>query len=361
MNPNSISSRKVDPLRLCAEDEVEARQKTNLLDDLELFHDSLPEVHVDEIDLSTEFLGKPLSAPLLITGMTGGASEASRINRDLAHIAQEFGLAFGVGSQRAMSKDPSLTATYSVREVAPDIPLLGNLGAVQAAAMSTAEAQDLVEAIGADALCIHLNPGQELIQPEGDRDFRGCLDGIRRLHDELPVPLIIKETGCGLSPSVLDRLQEVGISWVDTSGAGGTTWIGVEARRAPDAAAELGELFWDWGVPTAAAIVYAHRRGFSIIGSGGLRTGLDAARALAIGADIAGMALPWLRAAYDDGEEGARGFARRCLSALRTALALTGSQDLAAFRQTPRIIGPRLQRWIDADQSSTGAPRSTRT
>ena len=236
--------------------------------------------------------------------MTGGAAEAARINRDLALVAQEFGLAFGVGSQRAMARDPGLKATYAVREVAPDIVLLGNLGAVQAAAMSTAEVHDLVGAIDADALCIHLNPGQELIQPEGDRDFRGCLDGIRRLGEALPVPIIVKETGCGLGPQVLDLLGDLGVQWVDTSGAGGTTWIGVEARRAPAGAAALGELFWDWGVPTGASIVYARRRGFSTIGSGGLRTGLDAARALALGADLAGMALPWLRAAYEDGPEG---------------------------------------------------------
>ncbi len=351
MTSPDISDRKRDHLRLCAEEEVEARVKTNLLDAVELFHDSLPELHVDEIDLSTEFLGRRLGAPLLITGMTGGADQAARINEELAIVAQEFGLAMGIGSQRAMADDDDLTDTYRVRQVAPDIALLGNIGAVQAAQMSTDEVGELAEAIGADGMCVHLNPGQELIQPEGDRDFRGCLDGIARLVDELPIPVIVKETGCGLSPSVLSRLATVGVEWVDTAGAGGTTWIGVEARRAPGPRADLGELFWDWGIPTAASIVFAKRRGFSTIGSGGLRTGLDAARALALGADMAGMALPWLRAAHDDGVDGARQFATRCTTALRTAMALTGSQNLEALRNTDRLLGPRLKRWIETDGS----------
>ncbi|RAL23786.1 type 2 isopentenyl-diphosphate Delta-isomerase [Lujinxingia litoralis] len=349
MSTPTISDRKRDHLELCADQDVEARAKTNLLDAVELFHSSLPEVDVDAIDLSVEFLGRQLQAPLLITGMTGGAPEAERINRELALVAQEMGLAFGVGSQRAMARDRALLSTYQVRDVAPDICLLGNIGAVQVAAMSTDEVEDLVGSIGADALCVHLNPGQELIQPEGDRDFRGCIDAIARLVEELSVPVIAKETGCGLSPGTLNTLQKIGVGTVDTSGAGGTTWIGVEAMRAPADQQTLGELFWDWGVPTAASIVYARRRDLQVIGSGGLRTGYDAARAIALGADIAGMALPWLRACYHEGAEGARAFGAHCTSALRTTMALTGSATLDELRQAPRMIGPRLERWLAAD------------
>lgn len=349
MSSPDISDRKRDHIELCADQDVEARIKTNLLDAVELFHDSLPELDVDALDLSVMFAGKRLDAPLLITGMTGGAPEAERINKELAMVAQELGLAFGVGSQRAMARNPELTATYQVRDVAPDICLLGNIGAVQAAEMNTAEAEDLVGAIGADALCVHLNPGQELIQPEGDRDFRGCIDAIARLVDELSVPVIAKETGCGLSPRTLDRLQKIGVSHVDTSGAGGTTWIGVEAMRAPADQQTLGDLYWDWGVPTAASIVYAKRRGMTVVGSGGLRSGYDAARAIALGADIAGMALPWLRACYNEGAPGARAFGARCLSALRTAMALTGSSSVEELRKAPKMIGPRLERWLAAD------------
>ncbi len=349
MSTPDISTRKSDHLRLCAEESVEARVKTNLLDDVQLLHDSLPGLAVDDVDMSTSFLGKTIEAPLLISGMTGGTDKAGRINRDLAAVAQEFGLAMGVGSQRAMLDNPSLADTFQLREVAPDIPLLANIGGVQVAQLSPEELLPIIEAIDADGLAIHLNPGQELIQPEGDRDFRGILKGIQRCVEDLSVPVIIKETGCGLSPSVLDRLVRIGVSWVDTAGAGGTTWIGVESKRAQADAADLGELFWDWGTPTGASIGYARRRGLKIIGSGGLRHGLHAATAIALGARMAGMALPWLRAAHDEGQEGARRFARAATDALRTAMVLTGSSDLTELRHCGRIVGPRLQRWLDAD------------
>lgn len=348
MAESNISQRKVDHLDLCAEDDVEYRAKTTLLEDVELLHDSLPELNWGELDASVELMGKNLKAPLLITGMTGGAEQAAQINRTLAGVAQELGLAFGVGSQRAMLKQPELAQTYRVREVAPDILLFGNIGAVQAAEMSTNEAQDLVGAIEADALCIHLNPGQELIQPEGDRDFRGCVAGIERLVDELGKPVIVKETGCGLSPRTLDRLKAAGVGWVDTSGAGGTTWIGVEALRTPPEQLSVGDMFWEWGVPTAASIIWAGERGFHVIGSGGLRTGLDAALAIALGSELAGMALPWLRAAHDGGEDAALAFGRRTIHALKTAMLLTGSADLAALRRAPRVTGARLERWTAA-------------
>lgn len=347
----SISSRKDDHIDLCAEQEVEFRRKTTLLEDVELMHDSLPEVRVDGVDLSSTLAGKPLAAPLLITGMTGGAARARDINRELARVAEALGLAFGVGSQRAMLRHPELLETYQVRDVAPTIPLLGNIGATQAAQMSVAEAQDLVGAIGADALCVHLNPGQELLQPEGDRDFEGCVAALARLSEGLSVPVIAKETGCGLSPRTLDKIVGAGVRWVDTSGAGGTTWIGVETLRVPPAQRTLGELLWEWGTPTAASIVYARRRGLQVIGSGGLRTGLDAARAIALGADVAGMALPWLRAVHEHGAEGAMALGERLLHTLRVICALTGSPSIAALQEAPRMIGPRLERWIASDTS----------
>lgn len=340
-----ISQRKLDHIDLCAEQNVEYRGKSTLLEEVEFLHDSLPELSLDAIDLSSEVLGKRLAAPLLITGMTGGAEQALEINLVLARVAQELGIAFGVGSQRAMMRHPELDQTYRVREVAPDILLLGNIGAVQAAESTTAELEALVEAIDADALCVHLNPGQEMIQPEGDRDFRGCVDAIARLVEELSVPIIAKETGCGIGPRALDKLKKTGVKWVDTSGAGGTTWVGVETLRTTPEKADLGDLFWDWGVPTGAAIGYAAERGFKVIGSGGLRTGLDAARAIALGADLAGMALPWLKAAYNEGPEAALKFGETTMQALRVACLLTGSKDLAELRQAPRILGPNLRRW----------------
>lgn len=345
--PDDISQRKVDHLDLCAEDEVEYRHKTTLLEDVELLHDSLPELSLDDLDSSAEVFGRTLDAPLLITGMTGGAERAREINRTLASVAEQLGLAFGVGSQRAILRDKALVDTYVVRDVAPNIALFGNIGGVQAAEMSTSEARELVDVIDADALCVHLNPGQELIQPEGDRDFRGVVDAIARLNDDLGVPVIVKETGCGLSLRTLERLAATGVQWVDTSGAGGTTWIGVEALRAPAEQKSVGELFWEWGVPTAPSIVWAARR-FNVIGSGGLRTGLDAARAIALGASIAGMALPWLRAAHDGGEQAALDFGRRTIHALHTAMLLTGSRTTRDLQTAPRILGARLERWLSA-------------
>ncbi len=345
-SPN-ISQRKLDHIDLCAEDQVEYRGKTTLLEEVDLLHDSLPERSIDALDVGTTVMGKRLRAPLLITGMTGGAKRAQEINLTLAKVAQELGIAFGVGSQRAMMKHPELADTYQVREVAPDILLFGNIGAVQVAESSTAEVEQLVGTIGADALCVHLNPGQEMIQPEGDRDFRGCVDGIARLVDELSVPVIAKETGCGLGPRALDKLKGAGVQWVDTSGAGGTTWVGVETLRTTPEKATIGEMFWDWGVPTGAAISYATERGFNVIGSGGLRTGLDCARAIALGAQLAGMALPWLKAAFNEGYEAAMQFGQTTIQALQVACLLTGSNNLDELRAAPRILGPNLRRWIE--------------
>lgn len=342
-----ISQRKLDHIDLCAEQEVEYRGKTTLLEEVELFHDALPELSIDEIELKSEVLGRSLAAPLLITGMTGGAERAKEINLTLARVAQELNIAFGVGSQRAMMRQPALLDTYRVREVAPDILLFGNIGAVQAAESSTQELEDLAGSIEADALCVHLNPAQEMIQPEGDRSFQGCLDAISRLVEELSVPIIVKETGCGLGPRTLDKLKKAGVKWVDTSGAGGTTWVGVETLRTSPEKADLGELFWDWGVPTGAAISYAAARDFRVIGSGGLRTGLDCARALALGADLAGMALPWLKTAYNEGYAAALSFGQTTIQSLKVACLLTGSATLAELRRAPRILGPNLRRWTE--------------
>ena len=344
-----ISERKSDHLELTAKEEVEAKGKTTLLEEVEFFHESLPELALSEVELGGTFLGRSISAPLVISGMTGGAERAGEINQILASVAQELGLVFGVGSQRALVEDPGLADTYQVRNVAPDIPLLGNIGAVQAAEYATSDIRSILETIGADALCIHLNPGQELMQPEGDRDFRGCVDAIERLDSELHVPVIVKETGCGFSPRTLDTIADTGVDWIDTSGAGGTTWIGVETLRTPAEQRSVGDIFWDWGVPTAASVVYAKRRNFKVIASGGLRSGLDAARALALGADLAGMALPWLRSAYKHGRDAALDFGETTLKALRTTCVLTGSKSIDDLRHAPRRTGPKLREWTEAD------------
>ena len=346
-DPKLLDQRKLDHLLLCAEQDVEHRHRGTLLGDVRLIHDSLPELDVSAIDLSVELVGRRLAAPVMISGMTGGTARAKEVNRVLAQVAEEFGLAFGVGSQRAMMRDPAQVETYAVRDVAPTALILGNIGVVQAAASTTAEVRELVEAIGADALCVHLNPGQEIVQDHGDRDFRGCVDALGRLVAELGVPVIAKETGCGMSRRTLQQLHDVGVRTVDVSGAGGTTWVGVEALRSQTHNATIGDVLWDWGVPTAASVAWAHEAGMEVIASGGIRNGLDIGRSLALGATVGSCALPWLRAAFDGGIEPARALARTLIDTVRAVMLLTSSPDVASLRRCPRVIGPELQRWLE--------------
>jgi len=341
-----IGERKRAHLDLCEQAEVEYARKTTLLEEVELVHDALPELALAEVDVSATLLGKRLRAPLLITGMTGGTSEAADINQALARVAEEHGIAFGLGSQRAMQRAPELEYTFAVRAHAPTTLVLANLGLVQAAALKTAEIERLVRRVSADAVCIHLNPAQELIQPGGDRDFRGGLATFARLVRDLPVPVVAKETGCGISRDVAQRLRDVGVRTIDVSGAGGTSWVKVEALRADTAGRDLGEEFADWGIPTAAAVGALRGVGVEVIASGGIRSGLDVARAVALGARVAGVALPVFRAYREGGPVAAGRFVERLVGGLQTAMVLTGSRDLEALARTPLVLGPRLREWL---------------
>lgn len=346
--PDRLDQRKADHLALCHEEDVEGRHITTLLDQVYLQHQSLPEISYDQINTQIQAFGKTLRAPLMISGMTGGTDRAREINRTLAKVAQKHGFGFGLGSQRTMMRDPERAHSYMVRDVAPDILLLGNLGVVQAAQASTQQIEDLIGAVGADALCIHLNPAQEMIQDDGDRDFRGCIDALARLNTELSVPIIAKETGAGMSRQTLEHIRATGTPWVDVSGAGGTSWIGVEAMRNSPELASVGEILWDWGVPTAASVLMAKEQRLHIIASGGIRHGLDAARAIALGADIASAALPWLRAAMDGGEARADQIADNMLRTLKTVMLLTGSATIEALQHAPKRLGPTLRDWTRA-------------
>ena len=345
-NRSGIESRKDEHLAICAERDVEHRRNT-LLDQVHLLHDSLPELSISDVDLSVEYFGRRLQAPIVISGMSGGTENGRELNRAMATAAQKFGLAMGVGSQRAMLVDPDAVDTFRVREVAPDILLFANLGCVQARDAGIARVAELVESIRADAICIHLNPAQELVQDEGDRDFRGCLDAIAELVDGLHVPTIVKETGCGLSPATLQRLTSVGVEWVDTSGAGGTTWTGIESLRGGPRQQSLGEALREWGIPTAASVAYARRAGFRVIASGGIRTGLDAARAIALGAEAAGLALPLLRAFAAGGTTEVLNATAGLVESLQSIAMLVGARTVAALREAPRVLGPELRVWLD--------------
>jgi isopentenyl-diphosphate delta-isomerase len=355
----SVAERKLEHLDICADGDVESRGST-LLEQVHLLHEALPELSWDQVDPSVELLGRRLLAPLVIAGMTGGAPRAREINLALAGAAQKLGLAMGLGSQRAMLLDPDCLDTYRVREVAPDVLLLANIGAVQAREVGAPRVAELVDRVGADALCVHLNVAQELVQDEGDRDFRGAFDAIARLVGALGVPVVVKETGCGFAPSTLARLREAGVAAVDVSGRGGTTWTGVEAHRGSRRQRALGSELREWGIPTAAAVVYARRAGVPPIASGGIRTSLDAVRALALGAEAVALALPFLRAFAERGAAGVAAVGERLSEGIRALMLLAGVRRVADLRRAPRVLGPELCTWIDGARPLPGLPPPVR-
>lgn len=345
-----IQVRKADHLDLCEGDEVEFRSTTTLLEHVNLLHQSLPELSAGEVSTEVELLGRRLRAPVVIAAMTGGHERAAAINRSLAKIAQERGVGFGLGSQRSMQRDPTTDWTYRVRDWAPDVLLLGNIGVVQARDTTSKNLERLVRDVGADALCVHLNPAMELIQSDGDRDFRGCVRTLERLCNELPFPIVAKETGNGLSPQTIEKLVAAGIRYVDTSGAGGTSWVGVETLRAQGARRSTGERLWDWGIPTAPSVYYAARASLTTIATGGVRSGIDIARAIALGAKVGGIARPVLQALSRAGEDGVREYLDEIAHELQSVMLLTGTRTVDELRDAPRIITGDLVSWLAASR-----------
>ncbi len=308
-------------------------------------HCCLPELNRAEIDLTTTFLGKAVKTPLLISSMTGGTEQARVINQRLAQAAQRYGLAMGVGSQRVAIENSELAKTFSVRQYAPDALLLANLGAVQLNYdYGLSQCQKAVDDLEADALILHLNPLQEAVQTEGDVNFKGLLSKIEQLVRVLPVPIVAKEVGNGISGVMAQRLLDVGVEAIDVAGAGGTSWARVESERAKDPKQRrLGNTFADWGISTAECITQIRalpqrtQLNVPLIASGGLRNGLDAAKTLALGANLAGMALPFLQAA----SQSVAALDELCealIAELVTVLFCTGCANLAALRQ-PGVLG----------------------
>jgi isopentenyl-diphosphate delta-isomerase len=294
-------ARKADHIRINLEEDVSAKGVATGFEALRFVHRALPEIDLADVDLSTTFLGRRLQAPVLVSCMTGGTEQARRINRRLAAVAQRRGLAMGLGSCRVLLERPEVLPTFDVRPVAPDIVLLANLGAVQLNRGVGVEAcRGIVRMLGADALVLHLNPLQEALQAEGDTCFAGLVPKIARLCAALGAPVIVKEVGWGISPELVLTLLDAGAAAVDVAGAGGTSWSEVERHRMADPVrARVAAAFAGWGIPTAQAIELARRAApqATLIASGGLRSGLDAAKAIALGADLAGFAGPLLRAA----------------------------------------------------------------
>lgn len=322
--------RKAEHIRLALDAGNQAGR--SFFDDYAFEHQALPEIALDDIDLSVEFLGKRIEAPLLVSCMTGGTEAAGEINRNLARAAEDRRIALGVGSQRKAIEDPLQAASFQVRDLAPSIPLLANLGAVQLNyGYGIAECRAAVEMIDADALAFHLNVLQEAIQPEGDTDFSGLLTKLGEIARELEVPVIAKEIGCGISGDTARALAEQGIRIIDTAGLGGTSWARIEARRADDV--EIGELFVDWGVPTPVSIKeVAAVQGVTVIGSGGIRSGLDAAKAIALGAHLVGTAYPLLKPATVSAEAVIERVGR-IVDELRIAMLCVGTRTIDELRR----------------------------
>lgn len=343
----TTESRKVDHIRINLEQDVQFPRLTTGLEKLCFLHQALPELSLRQVDTSTTIFGKRLSAPILISSMTGGTDLARGINRNLASAAQRHQIAMGLGSQRAAIEDPALEASYAIRDIAPDILLFANIGAVQLNyGYGLAQCRRAVDMVGADALILHFNALQEAVQAEGDIDFSGLLHKVESICATLPVPVIAKEVGWGFSQKAARSLASAGVAAIDVAGAGGTSWSEVEYYRAPTAFhARVARSFADWGIPTADALVaaLAGAPDLPIFASGGLRDGIDIAKCIALGADLAGLAGPFLRAASESAE--AIGELIRELTAqLQIAMFCSASRDINSLRQAELLpVGSPLQ------------------
>ena len=357
---SNTSNRKVDHIRICLNEDVQARGISVGLEEWRFVHQAFPELDLSEVDLSQKLFGKTVHAPIIISSMTGGAEWGATINYTLAQAAQKNGLAMGVGSQRAAIESPELSYSYALREDAPDVPLFANLGAVQLNyGYGLKECLVAIEMLQADALILHLNALQEAVQPNGNGNFKGLFAKIAAVCEGLAsknIPVIVKEVGNGLSLEVAKRLLECGVTGLDVSGSGGTSWSQVESYRVKrEVEQRAATAFADWGIPTAQAILWARqaatdatsnsntnsgpniKSGLIIIGSGGIRNGVDVAKALALGADAAAMALPFLKAAQQ-GVEAVNEVIEQFTRELRIAMFCIGAENIKALQDTPHLI-----------------------
>ena len=335
-----IRQRKADHIRINLEENVDFPHLTSGLERYRFVHRALPELNLTDIDTTLALFGRRLAAPLLISSMTGGTDRARELNRRLAAAAQVHGIAMGLGSQRAALENPEIAHTFQVRDVAPDVLLFANLGAVQLNyGYGVDQCRRVVEMIEADALYLHLNVLQEAVQPEGDTNWAGLLNKIEAVCASMEVPIIAKEVGWGIDEETARRLAEVGVRAIDVAGAGGTSWSEVEYHRAPTAFhAQVARSFADWGIPTAKSIMMVRRGApdMHVFASGGLRDGIDVAKCLALGAELGGMAGPYLRAAADS-EAALDETIRILITQLRIAMLCSAAPNLAALHQTPLL------------------------
>ncbi|MGH7926492.1 MAG: type 2 isopentenyl-diphosphate Delta-isomerase [Candidatus Binatia bacterium] len=330
--------RKKEHLEICLDSQAVTGPLGTGLNRYRFVHNALPELDLDEIDLGVSFLGKRLKAPVLISSMTGGFDLARKINRNLATAAQRLGLAMGVGSQRVALEESSVAASFQVRDLAPDILLFGNLGAVQLNYGYTVEhCRRAVEMIGADGLILHLNVLQEAAQPEGNRDFKGLTAKIAEVCRQAEFPVVAKEIGSGISADVAIRLRDAGVRAIDVAGRGGTSWYTVEARRVSKGEGAK-STFAAWGIPTEEALIQARRAvpDIPLVASGGIRSGLDIAKCLALGADVAALGQPLLASALESSDKVVE-FLAGIIHEIKIAMLCAGAHDLAALKKIPLV------------------------
>ena len=337
---STTETRKVDHIRINLEENVQFPRLKTGLEKYRFIHQAIPEIDLDAVDTQINLFGKTLTAPILISSMTGGAELASRLNYNLAEAAQEHGIAMGLGSQRAAIERDDLAYSYQVRKVAPSILLFANLGAVQLNyRYGVSECQRAVDMVNADALILHFNVLQEAVQPEGDTNFAGLLKQIEKVVKSINVPVIAKEVGWGFSEQNARALSEVGVTAIDVAGAGGTSWSEVEYHRAPtEFHARIAASFADWGIPTAEAIQYAVKAAprAIVIASGGLRNGIDIAKCIALGASLGGIAGPFLKAASQSVTEVSQ-LIIELKTQLRIAMLCSAAQNIEKLRHTNLI------------------------
>ncbi len=336
---DALTNRKTEHMRIAINENVFSRL-TNGFEKYHFVHQALPEINLSEIDIRSTVFNKKLLAPLLISSMVGGTEEAARINKTLAYVAQTAGIAMGVGSQRIGLEHPEKMKTFQVRDVAANILLFANLGAVQLNYSYTLDhCRRAVEAIEADALVLHINPLQEALQPEGNTNFFGLLNKIEEVCKSIQVPVVVKEVGWGMSKQVAKKLESAGVAAIDVAGAGGTSWSEVEKHRIKDHnRINVADNFKDWGIPTAESInlVKDATKNMMIFASGGIRNGIEVAKSIALGASIAGMATNFIKAASISLEETVK-VANEVIQQLRICMFVIGAKDLSDLKKTALI------------------------
>jgi isopentenyl-diphosphate delta-isomerase type 2 len=328
-----LSTRKAQHLEICVQaNDYEVETGATGFEHLSFVHRALPEIAMDELDTRVDFLGYRPRLPLFISSMTGGSAQGYQVNKQLARAAQEAGIPVGMGSIRILFRKPEVLDHFRLKTLAPDVPVFANIGGVQLRDMDRQEILEMVKRLEVDAVVVHLNPGQELFQPDGDRDFRGVLDAIGRFCEAAPLPVMVKETGFGISPSLVRTLHDRGVAYVNVAGTGGTNWVRVESHRLPEDAGEAAAEFNGWGLPTAVVLAALEHDHGPVLASGGMRTGMDLAKACALGAELSGYALPMVRAVTEGGVEAVLRYVDQLDQVLRNVMMLTGSRSIADLR-----------------------------